>query len=105
MHHNSATGSLLQDDTNAHVSSPANKSAQLPDEPAKYRDDIELDDNALETIEIKELNQMLKRKNIEEPMKKEIKDRRRRLKNRGKLIWLIILRIYNTVIYFSMLHI
>ena len=60
MHHYSATGSLLQDDTNDHVSSPANKSAQLPDEPAKYRDDIELDDNALETIEIKELNQMLK---------------------------------------------
>ena len=58
--------------------------SEIPLEPGNNRDDIGLDDNALVTISIKELNRFLKKKRIHKFMQKDIKRERRTLKNRGK---------------------
>merc|ERR1712018_670226 len=82
-HHYSVNGSLLQDNTNTLVSSSTSNSADVPEGPVNYRDDIGLDDKELVTISTKELNRMLKKKGIGKSRQKEIKCERRTLKNRG----------------------
>jgi hypothetical protein len=57
--------------------------ADLPTEPANYREDVGLDDQALITITTTDLNRLLKKKIISKARKKQIKDERRTLKNRG----------------------
>ena len=71
---------------NPRVSSTASDSdlSEVPLEPAIYVDDIGLDDKALVTISIKELNRFLKKKEINKSRTNDIKRERRTLKNRGK---------------------
>ena len=66
------------------VSSTSNSSNDVTSEPVNYREDVELDDQAVVTLPIKELNRRLKKKGISKARQKEIKSERRTLKNRGK---------------------
>ena len=58
--------------------------SEVPLEPVNNRDDIGLDDKALITIPIKELNRLLKKEGLNKCRQKKIKSKRRTLKNRGK---------------------
>ena len=57
---------------------------EVPKEPINFRDDIELDDKALVVIDTKSLNRLMKKKGISKRRQREIKEERRKLKNRGK---------------------
>jgi len=86
-HHHNENGSFIKDlnNTNTLVSSSTTNSElpDVPSNPINYRDDIELDDQALVTISTKELNRKLKKKGINKSRQKAIKSERRTLKNRG----------------------
>lgn len=56
---------------------------ELPSERGHYREDVDLDDQTLVTISTKELNRILKKKNISKTRSDQIKSQRRTLKNRG----------------------
>ena len=66
------------------VSSTSND-LEIPTGPVHYREDVDLDDIKLVEISTKELNRILKKKNISKARKDEIKSQRRTLKNRGNL--------------------
>ena len=57
---------------------------EAPSQPVHYVEDIELDDIALLAISTKELNRRLKEKGITRSRQREIKSKRRFLKNRRK---------------------
>ena len=57
--------------------------SEIPLYPVNYHEDIGLDDKALATIPTKELNKLLKKKNIGKIRIGEFKVIRRTLKNRG----------------------
>ena len=62
---------------------------EIPNGPVHYREDVGLDDVKLVEISTKELNRILKKKNISKARKDEIKSQRRTLKNRGNFLYLL----------------
>ena len=67
----------------------------LPNEPVKNREDIGLDNQELLTMNIKDLNRLIKKRRTSKAEQKKIKDKRRTLKNRGAYSLFKIFNVYS----------